>query len=503
MVPARTHIAHAVSISRLRRGCVPDADARRGLQALAAHRKCLESLDAFLGHVCDNHIGTREQTMMHTDSDGMKRKVPVRAELLISLCLCLLVLGVYWQVRSHEFTSFDDTIYVTQNDHVLSGLSPESLRWALSFDGKENTYWHPLTWMSHMLDVQIYGLRAGYHLTTNLIFHILNYHSALSDPESGHRSTMEECLCRSPVRAAPYQCRICRLGGGTEKCPEHLLSAADHLVLRALSERPSALRYAAVLFVFTIGLMAKPMLVTLPFLLLLVDYWPLGRFRLAGFNLITVSDRALTNETNGGLRSILNLIYEKIPLLALALIVAYLSVAGLKSGTIPFDHAPLLLRFENALVSYIRYLADDVLSHRPGLFLSISFRGTDMADHWVRSAAVGDNRCGSAWLNNPSLVCGGMVLVPGDPGAGYRHHAGRSLACGGGSLGLCSAYRSFHRHCLGRGKRGSTITLGTVWHMRQPGLSCWRSSRPVTHDQIGYWQDSTHLYRRGVQVTQT
>ena len=123
------------------------------------------------------------------------------------------------------------------------------------------------------------------------------------------------------------------------------------------TERPSALRYTAVLLVFTLGLMAKPMLVTLPFLLFLFDYWPLGRFSFtkSKFVLVTIY-RGSVNETNNAAGSMKALIYEKIPLLALTLIVAYLSVAGLKLGTIPFESGPLSLRAENALVSYVRYI---------------------------------------------------------------------------------------------------------------------------------------------------
>ncbi|MGD2272841.1 MAG: hypothetical protein PVI06_20765, partial [Desulfobacterales bacterium] len=92
----------------------------------------------------------------------------------VCLFLCIAVLAVYGQVGRHEFLNFDDPAYVTKNAFVKKGLTLEGLGWAFSLENKDKTYWHPLTWISHMLDVHLYGMDAGRHLFTNVLLHIIN-----------------------------------------------------------------------------------------------------------------------------------------------------------------------------------------------------------------------------------------------------------------------------------------------------------------------------------------
>ena len=108
--------------------------------------------------------------------NNLDNKTPIkRSQLhLISLGLVISVLLCYWQVKDFEFIGFDDNLYVTDNRTVLSGINKNSIIWAFSFEDKSNTYWHPLSWFSHMLDVQLYGLNPGLHHLTSVIFHILN-----------------------------------------------------------------------------------------------------------------------------------------------------------------------------------------------------------------------------------------------------------------------------------------------------------------------------------------
>jgi len=95
-------------------------------------------------------------------------------DLWVCLFLVLLTLAVYWQVRDHEFVSFDDRAYVTKNLYVKAGLTAKSIVWAFSFADKDGAYWQPLTWLSHMLDCHLYGLNSGMHHITSLILHIAN-----------------------------------------------------------------------------------------------------------------------------------------------------------------------------------------------------------------------------------------------------------------------------------------------------------------------------------------
>ena len=98
----------------------------------------------------------------------------IRLDLLVCLLLVLSILAVYWQVRNHDFINLDDNVYVTDNNHVQAGINLDSIIWAFSLEDKDKTYWHPITWLSHMLDCQLYGMSPGMHHSTNLIFHIAN-----------------------------------------------------------------------------------------------------------------------------------------------------------------------------------------------------------------------------------------------------------------------------------------------------------------------------------------
>ena len=105
---------------------------------------------------------------------GKHKKFNIPLNLIICLLLSLITLFVYWQVTHHEFLAFDDGLYVTDNRHVQSGIDAKSLSWSFRLSDKEKTYWHPLTWISHILDCQLYGLNPGMHHLTNLILHAAN-----------------------------------------------------------------------------------------------------------------------------------------------------------------------------------------------------------------------------------------------------------------------------------------------------------------------------------------
>ena len=107
---------------------------------------------------------------------NLNKKAPITRSLsyMISLGFVISIILCYWQGRNFKFIEFDDGLYVNENQTVLSGINKDSIIWAFSFDDKDGTYWHPLSWLSHMLDVQLYGLNPGHHHLTNVIFHVLN-----------------------------------------------------------------------------------------------------------------------------------------------------------------------------------------------------------------------------------------------------------------------------------------------------------------------------------------
>ena len=266
-------------------------------------------------------------------------------EILIGLCLVLAIFSIYGQVRQHQFIGFDDDIYVASNRHVQDGLTIDNLKWSLGFNNEKRTYWHPITWLSHMLDMHVFGLYAGGHLMTNVVLHILNtlllfYVLSRWAPN----------LLPAVVAAAIFAIHpICVESVAWVAARKNLLSSFFWIFTILLYDRyarhPRIAKYLGVLLSFSIGLMAKPMLVTLPFVLLLLDYWPLGRL-------------SFDKTKSESLISPLRLIAEKIPLLLLATLSIILSVSSLQGhhSLMTQDAVPLELRIGNALVSYIVYI---------------------------------------------------------------------------------------------------------------------------------------------------
>jgi tetratricopeptide (TPR) repeat protein len=273
-------------------------------------------------------------------------------KLLPIVCLVLLPLVPYWQVQHHQFINLDDDIYVTQNPEVRAGLSGETLRWAFSFDPL--SYWHPLTWLSHTLDCQLFGLNPTYHHFSSLFIHIAN--------------TLLLFLALRRMTAAPWKSFFVAAFFALHPLNvESVAWVADRknvlstffmiLTIRVYvryAEKPGWVQYIGVWVSMALGLLAKPMLVTLPFVLLLLDYWPLRRWKFHTMAEGEVSFQKIR---------ICRLLIEKIPLFALSaasLCISYISSRGM-GFVIPLKSVPPLLRVENALVSYVAYIAKMIL----------------------------------------------------------------------------------------------------------------------------------------------
>ena len=266
--------------------------------------------------------------------------------LWVSLALVAANLAIYAPVRQYPFVNTDDAVYVTANEHVLRGLSWANLQWA--FSEARVPYWHPLTFLSHMLDVQLFGTNAGGHHVTSVIVHV-----AVTLMLFALVLEMTGALGRSAVVAglfALHPLRVESVAWVAER--KDVLSAFFWLATTwayvRYVRRPHPKRYAAVVALFALGLMAKPMIVTLPFTLLLLDYWPLGRFGLDG------------QPTRDNSVSIGALLKEKVPLFALALLASLVTfVAQREAGAVEsLEAIPLGLRIANALHSYVAYIGD-------------------------------------------------------------------------------------------------------------------------------------------------
>jgi len=271
---------------------------------------------------------------------------PQKRTVILCLLLILGTLALYNPASRHPFVNFDDDGYVTNNPHVRAGLSGETVRWA--FTTTELANWHPLTWLSHALDFQLFGLNPAGHHDTNILLHAANVTLLflLLQWTTGFtgRSLMVAALF------AVHPVNVESVAWIAER--KNLLSMLFFLLAlwsyAWYARNPGAGRYAAVAGLFALGLMAKPQIITLPFLLLLWDYWPLRR-------MFSAPQDGTAKYVS---RSFSYLIVEKIPLFLLSLASAIITMKAQKAGgavrsALEFSFP---VRLENALVSYARYV---------------------------------------------------------------------------------------------------------------------------------------------------
>ena len=194
----------------------------------------------------------------------------------IYIFLTVATLTAFWPVILCGFINFDDPQYVSENIHVQHGITLKGIRWAFTTGHAGN--WHPLTWMSHMLDVQLFGLHPHMHHVTNLLFHIANTLLLFFVLNRMTKAPWKSALVAALFALHPLH--VESVAWISER--KDVLSAFFWMLTMAAYtyyvERPRLRSYLAVFILFALGLMAKPMLVTLPFVLLLLDYWPLQRF---------------------------------------------------------------------------------------------------------------------------------------------------------------------------------------------------------------------------------
>ncbi len=286
------------------------------------------------------------------------RKTAPKRGVVLAICAVLAAItwAVFGQTLGHEFVTYDDPQYVSGNAEVAAGLSIEGVRWAFTHTIGGN--WHPLTIISHMLDCQLYGLNAAGHHLTNVLLHTIAVILLFLVLRQ-----MTGTLWRSAFVAALFAIHplhVESVAWISER--KDVLSAVLFILTLGAYVRyihaPSITAYLLVLILFTLGLMSKPMLVTVPFVLLLLDYWPLGR--------CSNGSQARLNNPRGrrsqnapqsrGYSGWLKLIIEKLPLFALSALFSAVTVIAQLHSTGITNQLPFAWRLSNASVSYVTYI---------------------------------------------------------------------------------------------------------------------------------------------------
>lgn len=411
------------------------------------------------------------------------------AEITILALLCIAVLGIYFQTTRFDFISLDDDLYVYKNQVVLSGLSIEGVKWA--FTAFHSANWHPLTWISHMIDVQLFGQTAGAHHAINVLFHLLN--SVLV--YAVFKRFVGESLPAAAIAMlfAVHPMHVESVAWISER--KDLLSTLFFLLallayeryVRAESkrqaERPfyTAKAYWLVVLIFAFGLMAKPMLVTFPFVLLLLDVWPLGRFR--------------------GKHDVLPLIYEKIPMFVLSAASSWVTFAAQRSGGAvqSLEVLPLSIRMENAIVSYAAYVGK--MFYPVNLQLGYPYTAEIGIAEVIGSAAVlliitvlsillakRHAYLITGWL----FFLGTLVPVIGLVQVGYQSMADRYTYIP--YLGLFLMVVLTLRSIFARVSFGATAFAILV-------LAASAILAFVSYRQVGHWKNSKTIYRHSLSIS--
>ncbi len=303
--------------------------------------------------------------------------------LLIYPSIALVALAVFWGVHRYEFVNLDDPVYIVGNPNIQRGFTIEAVRWA--FTSGEAANWHPGTWLSHMLDFRLFGMDPGAHHAVNLLIHILNALLLFAILKKTTGAVWQSAFVALVFAVHPMRAES--VAWVSER--KDVLSALFWMLTTAAyiryCRRPAVTGYVAVLLLFGFGLMCKPMLTTLPFVLLLMDYWPLDRLKTAVRETAAKPRPAVGGHPRQALS---RLIVEKIPLFVLAALSAVVTyIVQQKGGAMDVDaRFSLAARVANSFTSYVLYIYKTVWPSRLAPFYP--HPGENFSLFWTLCAAA-------------------------------------------------------------------------------------------------------------------
>ena len=443
-----------------------------------------------------------------------------KATALLSLLLAGVTAALYVRVARYDFVNYDDTLYVTQNVHVQEGLTPDTLRWAFT------TYsvgtWHPLTWLSHALDCQLFDLDAAGPHAINLLLHVANavllfWILRRATGFTGRSFAVAALFALHPINVE-----------SVVWIAERKNSLSMLFFLLALGayqgyvERRKASRYILVAVLFTLGLMSKPQVITFPFVLLLWDYWPLNRIaeRFSPFafrqnSRTGISDQGATDDSGqqSGQQRTANsekrpaiadwrlIILEKLPLFALSGVSAAITMAAQRADGNKMWY-PLSLRIEYGVVSYVQYIGKALWPLRLSPFYPhpdrVGFGSVFAAALLLAAISIA---VFAARRSRPYLLIGWLwflgTLVPmlGLEGVGYQGKQGIAdryayLPFIGLFIMICWGIAEWaeQKHVPLRVLRGATAVVLLALLV-------------LSYRQVGYWKDNVSLWSHALDVT--
>jgi protein O-mannosyl-transferase len=266
-----------------------------------------------------------------------------RAQWLFALALAIAALVAYAGILHNDFVTLDDPVFVTANFNVKQGLSWNGVKWA--FTELETDYWHPLAWLSHMCDVSLFGMWAGGHHLVSLLLHLLNTLLLFGFLRYTTRRFWPSIFVAALFALHPLHVESVAWVAERKDVLCTFFVLATMWMYASYVRRGGWTRYVGVIALYSAALMSKPMAVTLPFVLLLLDYWPLERLNVR--------------------QGFWKLIAEKLPLMAMAGVVMVLTIIGQMhvATVVPLDDISIFSRLQTAVVSYCTYICDMLWPH--------------------------------------------------------------------------------------------------------------------------------------------
>lgn len=403
-----------------------------------------------------------------------------RRLLLALLALLLLAYLPLQQVLNNDFVNYDDYRYVLDNKKVRAGLSREGVLWA--FSNLEAGFWHPVTWLSHMLDCELYGIAPQGHHLSSLLLHIANCMLLFLFLERTTKAFWRSALTAVLFAVHPLHVESVAWISQRKDLLSTLFWNLALLAYAGYAEAPRKTKYCLTLVLFCLGLMAKPMVVTLPLVLLLLDYWPLGRLR---------------GKQPAALKPLL---MEKVPFFALSVaftLITYYSEQSI--GALPgLSSYPVHTRLYNAVVSYATYPAKmiwptdlSVIYLHPGAFPPWKVAAGLAFILFVSSLVLHQSRLRPYLFVGWLWYLATLVPVAGWIQIGSHAYADRYTYVPLTGLFLMMVWGfSPGRSFTGMGRICLGLFVTTLWI----GLGL------ITWNQVGHWRNSVTLFQRAVEA---
>ncbi len=432
----------------------------------------------------------RNKNRARKDEDGEKPSGGAFiATMLVSLSLVLLIALLYFRVGGYEFIELDDNQYVANNAQVRQGVTWEGLSWALSSLSRSN--WHPVTWLSHMLDVDLFGMDAGRHHLVNVLLHAFSAVLLFLVLRAMTTATWRSGFVAALFAVHPLHVESVAWIAERKDVLSGLFFMLTLLAYARYVRRPAVSSYLVLAALFLLGLMSKPMLVTMPFLLLLLDIWPLQRTAVSGGSL------------NSGVRALSwrRLAAEKIPLLVLSIASAVITLIAQQKAMGLFDVLPLSTRAANAAISYVRYLVKMVWPAN----LAIPYPyAADREPWWVIAAAVVILVSVSLLVvrqikSRPYLATGWLwYLIMLAPVSGLIQVGRQAMADRYTYLPLIGPFIAITWFMAETGHERTLVRKGVLPLMAIGVLAAFFA---VSFVQLSYWQNGVSLFSHTLAVT--